>query len=99
MLKGKQRSYLKKLANPLKPIIQIGKDGVNEGFINQLDAMLERKEIVKVTILENSGLDSKDTANEVCEKLGAEFVQSIGSKFTIYRMASDKEYRTIRLPK
>lgn len=85
MLKGKQRSYLKSLANGLKPVTQIGKDGVSEEFLSSLDDMLRARELVKVTILENAGLDSKETANYICEKLRCEFVQAIGSKFTIYR--------------
>lgn len=99
MLKGKQRAYLRGLANKTKAIMQIGKEGVSEGVLTQLEEMLEAREIVKVSILENSGLEVKDTANEVCEKVGAEFVQAIGSKFTIYRQSSEKENRNIVLPR
>lgn len=85
MLKGKQRAYLRSLANTLKPTTQIGKEGVTEGFLEQLNDMLRVRELVKVTILENAGLDAKETANAVCEALRAEFVQAIGFKFTIYK--------------
>ncbi len=85
MLKGKQRAYLRSIANTLKPITQIGKEGVTEGFLEQLDDMLKAREIVKVSILENAGLDAKETANAICEALRAEFVQAIGFKFTIYK--------------
>ena len=85
MLKGKQRAYLRSIANTLKPITQIGKEGVTESFLDQLDAMLDSREIVKVTILETAGLDAKKTANAICNALRAEFVQAIGFKFTIYR--------------
>lgn len=89
MLKGKQRAYLRSIANTLKPITQIGKDGVTDSFLEQLDGMLRTREIVKITILENAGLDAKETANYICEKLRAEFVQSIGYKFTIYKKNID----------
>ncbi len=85
MLKGKQRAYLRSIANTLKPITQIGKEGVTESFLEQLDGMLKAREIVKVSILENAGLDAKETANAICEALRAEFVQAIGFKFTIYK--------------
>lgn len=85
MLKGKQRAYLRSIANTLKPITQIGKEGVTESFLEQLDDMLKAREIVKVSILENAGLDAKETANAICEALRAEFVQAIGFKFTIYK--------------
>ena len=89
MLKGKQRAYLRSIANTLKPITQIGKDGVTESFLEQLDSMLTSREIVKVTIRETAGLDSKEAANAICEALRAEFVQAIGSKFTLYRRNND----------
>ncbi|MGL6107603.1 YhbY family RNA-binding protein [Romboutsia sp.] len=89
MLKGKQRAYLRSIANTLNPITQIGKDGVTESFLEQLDGMLRTREIVKVTILDNAGLDTKETANAICEALRAEFVQAIGSKITIYKKNMD----------
>ena len=85
MLKGKQRAYLRSVANTLKPITQIGKEGVTESFLDQLEDMLKAREIVKVSILENAGLDAKETANAICEAIRAEFVQAIGVKFTIYK--------------
>jgi len=97
MLKGKQRSYLKAMANKTKSITQIGKEGVTEAFLRQLEGALEAREIVKVTVLENSGLDAKQTANEVAEAVRGEFVQSIGSKFTIYKKNIDNP--KIDLPK
>lgn len=85
MLKGKQRAYLRSIANTLKPITQIGKEGVTESFLDQLEDMLKAREIVKVSILENAGLDAKETANAICEAIRAEFVQAIGFKFTLYK--------------
>ena len=90
MLKGKQRAYLRSIANTLKPSTQIGKDGVTESFLEQLDDMLRKREIVKVTILETAGLETKETANAICKALRAEFVQAIGFKFTLYRKNVDE---------
>ena len=96
-LTGKQRSYLKRLANPLKAITQIGKSGITENFISQLDDVLEIRELVKINILETSLLDTKEAANEVVRLTNSEFVQAIGNKFVIYRAA--KEDPQIELPK
>lgn len=85
MLTGKQRSYLKKLAHVQKPLAQVGKEGLSEGFISQLDQLLELHELVKVNVLENSLIQAKEVAFEVAEQLNAEFVQAIGNKFTLYR--------------
>lgn len=89
MLKGKERSYLKSLSNTLEPILIIGKNGVTDNVIKQLDDALEARELIKIKLLDNSGLDAKEVANDVAKVLKAEFVQSIGSKFTIYRKAKE----------
>lgn len=96
MLKGKERSYLKSLSNTLEPILIIGKNGVTENVIRQLDDALEARELIKIKCLDNSGLDAKEVANDVAKVLKAEFVQSIGSKFTIYRKAKEPK---INIPK
>lgn len=97
MLTGKQRSYLKSLANGIKPITQIGKAGLTDAFLEQLEMALDSREIVKVTILEASALDTKETANEVTQAVRAEFVQAIGNKFVIYR--KNHKDPKIELPK
>ena len=97
MITGKQRSYLKKLAHDLDQIVFIGKNDLTENIIKEIDSLLELRELVKVKIQEGSLLDAKDTANEVADMLGAEFVQAIGRKFVLYRRA--KEEPQIVLPK
>ncbi len=96
MLKGKERSYLKSLSNTLEPILIIGKNGVTDNVIKQLDDALEARELIKIKLLDNSSLDAKEVANDVAKVLKAEFVQSIGSKFTIYRKAKEPK---INIPK
>lgn len=97
MITPKQRKYLKSLAHNIEPVLLIGKSGVTENVLTQLDGALEARELLKVKILNNSGLEANDVANEISEKLRAEFVQSIGNKFTIYRESQDK--KQIELPK
>jgi RNA-binding protein len=90
MLTGKQRSYLKGLANSIEPIMQIGKNGITDTVLKQIDDALEARELVKITILNNSLLEAKETANEVAASVGAEYVQSIGNRFIIYRESKEK---------
>lgn len=90
MLTGKQRSYLRSLANGIETIMQIGKGGVTETVLKQIDDALEARELIKIKILNNSLLESKETANEIAEAVGAEYVQSIGNKFVLYRESEDK---------
>lgn len=97
MISGKQRSYLKGLANGIEPIFQVGKNGVTESFLKQVDEALEARELVKINVLNNSFLEAKNVAVELSEKLNAEFVQSIGNKFVIYR--ESEESKKIELPR
>jgi len=86
---GKQRASLRKIAATLQPIFQIGKQGVTENLMKQLDDALEAREIIKITILETAGENTKELCNEISGELGAEPVQAIGNKFTIYRRSKN----------
>ncbi len=99
MLTGKQRSYLKGLANPMQAILQIGKDGVTDNFVAQLEKTIGTKELVKISILESAAdLDVKQTAFMLAERTGSEFVQSIGRKIILFKEAEEPEKRKIVIP-
>lgn len=99
MLTGKQRAYLRRLGHELQPVFQIGKEGLSDGVITAIDEVLEKRELVKISILENAMLDTHETCNETAERLLAEPVQAIGSKFIIYRKAPEAKNRKIQFPK
>ena len=82
---GKQRAYLRSLANGIESKYQIGKGGVDENTVKMVDEALEANELIKIKVLENSMLDVRETCTEICEKTSAFPVQCIGSKFVIYR--------------
>jgi len=96
MLTGKQRSYLKKLAHNIDPILQIGKNGVTDNLLVQVRDALEARELIKVKVLDNSYLDAKTACQEIAEKTNSDYVQSMGSKFVLYKESRDK--KTIELP-
>ena len=96
VLTGKQRSHLKSLANNLDPLFQIGKNGITENFIKQVDEALENRELVKINVLKNCFEDPKAISENLVEELNAEFVQSIGRKIVIYR--ESEENKEIVLP-
>lgn len=82
---GKERAALRAQANKLQPIFQIGKGGVSDNLLKQLDEALEARELIKITILESAYEDTRDLCNEIARQLGAEPIQAIGSKFVLYR--------------
>ena len=85
MITSKQRSFLKSLAHNIDPAVYIGKAGVTENVVKEIDMCLEARELVKVKLQEGCDLTPKDVANDVAARLGADFVQAIGRKFTLYR--------------
>lgn len=86
MITTKQRAYLRSLANGIPAILQVGKEGVTEAFIKNVDEALDAREIVKVSVLETSPVSSKEAIEEVINKIkGCEAVQVIGRKFVVYK--------------
>lgn len=90
MIDGKRRSYLKGQANNLNSIIQIGKDGISQGLIEQTEKSLENHELVKGRVLNNSLVDAKEAANELAQKCEAELIQVIGNVFVLFRRNNEK---------
>lgn len=99
MITSKQRAYLRKLSHTLEPIFQIGKDGISDTLIEGIDTALNKREILKVHILDTALLDTRETCDTVAKRLNAEPVQAIGNKFILYRRSEEEKYRKIELPK
>lgn len=96
MLTGRQKVYLRGLAHRLEASTQIGKHGISEALVKQLDALLESHELIKITVLETCGLSPKEAALEITRLLDADLVQVIGRKLVLYRASADKH--AIALP-
>ena len=95
MLNSKERSNLRSIASNLEPITQVGKLGVNESLIESLDKAIEKRELIKITVLENSFLVPKEAGFEIAEKLGAEFVCATGRKLVFYRRSKNPKVEHI----
>ena len=85
MLTSKQRASLRAEANSLDTILQIGKGGINENLLKQLDDALEAREMIKIRVLETSLLSAKEACGLICENIDAEPVQCIGTKIVLFR--------------
>ena len=97
MLNGKRRAFLRKMANELDPIFQVGKGGVSEEMCLQIGNCLEARELIKLRVLENSGYTAREAADEIPAKTSSEVVAVIGSRFVLYRESKTK--KVIELPK
>ncbi len=86
---SKERAYLRGLANRVPSLYQVGKDGVTENVIKQIDDALAARELIKGNVLENALMSAREVAEELAAATGAQVVQVIGNRFVLYRR-SDK---------
>ena len=96
MLTGKQRAYLRGLANTLPTIGQVGKEGVTDSVTAFADGALKARELIKLRVLDSSLMTAKEACGLLCEALSAEPVQCIGTRFVIFRRNEEKP--VIELP-
>ena len=100
MLTSKQRAQLRGVANSIDTTLHIGKGGVTETVVGQLEESLLAREIVKGKVLENAPLSPREVCDALVSATGAMPVQVIGSKFVIYRpnpeLAPDKRIKLVK---
>mgnify|MGYP001160403124 FL=1 len=85
MLTSKQRAYLRSLANSAETILQVGKEGISENLIKQVDDALTARELIKGKVLETAPGFAGEIAARLAEATGSEVVQVIGMRFVLFR--------------
>lgn len=90
-----ERSKLRGLAMTIEPVVTIGKNGLTESLIQEIDEQLEAKELIKINVLKNADLGAKDVIAEVAESVNAQPVQALGNKITLYRVSKRKDVKHI----
>ena len=97
MLSSKQRAYLMSMASNITPIFQIGKSSLTPEIAAAVDAALEKRELIKISVLKNCFDDPKEIAQMIAERTHAQVVQVIGKKIVLFRVSKKKP--VIELPK
>ena len=85
MLTSKQRAYLRGRANDYETIFQVGKGGINENMLEQIDNALEARELIKLAVLDNCAWTPREAAEALAEATVAAVVGTIGKKLILYR--------------
>lgn len=85
MLTSKQRAYLRGIASGYETIFQIGKGGINENLVQQVNDALRKRELIKLRVLDNSMLTAHEAANQLKELTKSDVVQVIGSRFVLFK--------------
>ena len=97
MITTKQRAQLRSLANDLKALYQLGKNGITDEFVAQIDEALGVNELIKISVLKSALYTSKEVISALCEALDCEPVMAIGSKVVVYRRAKEEKNVKIKL--
>lgn len=97
MLTSKQRAYLRGIAAKEDTILQVGKGGIGDNLITQVNDALKAREIVKLKVLETAMLSSAEAAAELAEATKSEVVQTIGNKLVLFKR--NPQEPKIELPK
>ena len=93
MITPVKRAELRKIAQKLEPVMQVGKEGLSINVVNTADQALYARELIKVTVLESCESSTREVANELSKRCGADIVQVIGRKIVLYKENLDKKNR------
>ncbi len=85
MISSKQRAELRAKANELDTTLMVGKEGVTDTLIQEMDRQLEARELVKGKVLETALMSAREVSDALCEALGAQGIQCVGNKFVVWR--------------
>ncbi|MBZ4030258.1 ribosome assembly RNA-binding protein YhbY [Ligilactobacillus salivarius] len=94
-LRGKQKRYLRSEAHHLKPIFQIGKDGLSEVWLDEVLKALDKRELLKVNILQNSLVEIEDVKEFIENNSDAQVIQTIGNVLVLFKKSDKAENQKI----
>ncbi|WP_288864047.1 YhbY family RNA-binding protein [uncultured Megasphaera sp.] len=89
-MKGKIKQKLKALGVQLSAVVQIGKEGMSDTLIDSTREALQARELIKVHVLPNAVLDTKETIEALADMLGAEVIQVIGRYGILFKKKKEK---------
>lgn len=97
MLTGKQRRHLRALGHELRPVVQVGKDGIDDGLVQAVDQALTDHELIKIKVGEHAEVDRHEAAETLASRTRSEVAQVLGYTVLLYR--ADPDDPQIKLPR
>ena len=94
-LRGKQKRFLRAQANHLQPIFAVGKEGLTKQWLAQLDGALDRRELIKVNILQNADVTTAELKDFIEQNTDIQVVQSIGRVLVLFKVSANKDLRDL----
>lgn len=97
-LSGSQKRWLRGRAHGLKPVVRLGKQGLTEGALAEVDSALGAHELIKIHCA-GTREEKAEAGERITAALSATAVGQIGNVLILYREQPDPEKRTIHLPR
>lgn len=98
IIKGKKNRYLRSKAATMKPVLQVGREGISENLLSQFETLIEKNELIKISLLQNTAVEPQDMIDAVNEFDNSIVpIQTIGSKMVFYKKASKIKNRKYSL--
>lgn len=97
MLNSKQRAQLRSIAQSYDPVFYIGKLGITDEIVSQLENAINARELIKIGVQDACEYNAREAADIIAPKLGADVVAVIGRKFVLWRRSRDPKKRVIEL--
>ena len=92
---SKQRAFLRKTANPLDPVVYVGKEGLTEVIIRETELVLEKRELIKVQVQPGCDESAREVADTLGSRLKADVISVLGKRFVLYREAKENSRHLI----
>jgi RNA-binding protein len=96
-LTGAQRKHLRGLAHHLKPVVQVGRNGLTDPVVQSIGEALADHELIKVRLADPQG-QKRELAAEIAARTASVWVGLVGNVVTLYRQHPDPEERQVELP-
>lgn len=94
-LRGKQKRFLRAQANHLQPLFAVGKEGLSDKWLAQLDGALDRRELIKVNILQNADVTTDEVKTFIEDQTDIQVVQTIGRVLVLFKVSSKENLRQL----
>lgn len=94
-LRGKQKRFLRAQANHLQPVFAVGKEGLTDQWLAQLNGALDRRELIKVNILQNADVTTAELKDFIERGTDIQVVQSIGRVLVLFKVSANKDRREL----
>ena len=94
-LRGKQKRFLRAQANHLQQLFAVGKERLSENWLAQLDGALDRRELIKVNILQNADVTTDEVKTFIEDQTDIQVVQTIGRVLVLFKVSSKENLRQL----